>query len=211
MPTFDKPSDALATLPKDAKFIVRQCGTGGRPLEILKADGESAWDRESFLKAQADGEIPRERLMLRTLDGTKLSKQKITLDLSMSNEQTTVESGRPPLAEFENQQLQVTYLQESVVTALVENMRDGKEEIQSLREEVSERDDEIVALKLRVAELEHEVSSNAANDSIGVMFSKMFQEFVKGPGGAIMASKLLSGKEGGDLLTQALKNAAPTG
>lgn len=206
--TFNVPSEALATLPKGTVFRLKE-STNGRPIDVKRPDGSPDWDAGTFNAALADGTLPKARYIIRPVVSGKVSSKRLSLDLSMSEESTTIDTGGGPGSEAIAAQpaVQGYFVQEVVVNALVQGYQDEKQECRELRETIAEKDEEIFNLRLRVADLEHKLERAADNDSLQVVFNKAAVNFLGGPGGVMLAGKLLGHGDTASSVGEALKAA----
>ena len=184
---YGNPTEALAVIEKDQRFRVYE-STSGRPKAVLH-DDQPEWTREEFLSAAANRELPPGQLLIRPLraDG-KVSSQRIGLDLSISNTSFSVGSpeqtptspvGPSPYAGAEL----------GILNALRDSYIDERTEVWALRDKIEELQDENTALKLRIKELE--CAATVAENESQSPTNKFISELVKGPFGAIIATRLM--------------------
>lgn len=207
---FDKPSEAFATIPKGSMFRLKE-STNGRPIDVPRPDGELDWDVATFNQALADGAIPKRKYVVRPLAGTgKQTARRISLDLSMSEESMTVEGpGGTNEALATQPSAQGYFVQEVVVQALVTSYQEAKQDTRDLAERLDDKNEEIIALKLEVASLKHQIEHSADTDSLEGTFKKFLLNLAQGPGGAILTGKLLGhGSEMSAAVTTAMNGAA---
>jgi len=191
MPVFNKPSEAIESLGPADKFFLRQ-SSGGRPVELLTPDGKREWNKDIFNACLTDGHIPRgSKYFIRPILTTgKASSKKITLDLSLSEESTTVEASGAQEG-VAVQQAGGSYVQESVVTALLDSYKDERGLVWELREECDELRSRNTELEVRCAKLESELERlKAGTTSLNEVLNNGIVEFLKGPGGMIVAQRL---------------------
>lgn len=187
--TFDKPSQALAVIPKGTPFIVRE-GTGGRPTTISPPEGDKYWSHDSFTKALAEEEIPRTNLILRPILEGRISSKRINLDLSISDESMTVEGMPATQPQMGMSPSSPQYLQAEVVQVLVSTLQDERTEKWELFEDLKGKDEKILKLELEISRLRNELENAQHADSPGQVASKMLLQFSKGPGILVVLSKL---------------------
>lgn len=168
MDTYSKPSEALAKIPQGAKFTIGEKGKGsGTPAKIVNPyalESPDQWTRADLEKELADNadKWRGRQFVFRPLNekGVSVTSKRFSLDLSMSEESTSIDTSPSPGAEMAqfSQSMPVPYLQESLVAVLMGQLDKKDEEIKGLREDLADRAEEnsglreeIFALKLAAA------------------------------------------------------------
>lgn len=194
--TYEKPSEALATITDDTKFrLFRR--THGRPEEIPPSDG-NGWTKEAFKQAILDQTIPKVPLLIRPLSsrGT-LSNKRVSLDLSFSDESTTLETADDGKAM--SSAPVGSAIQETVLAALLQSYTDERELVWELREKIDELQEEVAALKTENQKLKSDIEHSSSNDPLSKTIEKALVSVCGGPGGTLLVQKLLGSEAAGAL------------
>lgn len=160
--------------------------SGGRPTPFLKPDGQEIWTKEEIAQAAREKLIPPAEYAFKCLD-PKLKSKSIKIDFSMNMEKHEISTGNVgPQGEM-IQTTDTSLLVDSVIKYTAQD----RNRIRELEDRIETLTEENTDLKIELATIQATLKYKEKDTSMGGIIERSLENLMQGPGGSVLAGKLL--------------------